>query len=111
MNRVCRRDLPPEDKSRKDPTSTSSVRAARDNGGSSSDGGTSPTAVLLAFLDVSLLTRGIAEGNRGRGLTVTRVGRVEGGGMVDEGNGIILDVAAGLGRLVPGGYASASFAR
>jgi hypothetical protein len=64
--------------------------------------------VLLAFLDVSLLARGMAEGNRGRGLTVTvmGVGRVE-GGTVDEGNGII-DVVADLGRLAPGGYASFS---
>jgi len=98
------------DKSRKDPTS--SVQAARDDG-RSSDGvssGASPTAVLLAFLDVSLLARGMAEGNRGRGLTATWIGRVtaEGGGTADEGNGII-DVAADLGRLAPGGYAS--FAR
>jgi hypothetical protein len=92
------------DKSRKD--LRSSVQSARDDG-RSSDGGASPTAVLLAFLDVSPLARGMAEGNRGRGLTATRVGRAESGGTVDEGNGIV-DVAADLGRLAPGGYASFS---
>jgi hypothetical protein len=97
------RDLPLADKSRKD--LRFSVQVARDDARSSdggTSGGTSPTAVLLAFLDVSLLARGMAEGNRGRGLTVTWVGRVEGGGTVDEGNGII-DVVADLGRLAPGG--------
>lgn len=33
--------------------------------------GASLTAVLLAFLNVSLVERGKDEGNRGRGLTVT----------------------------------------
>jgi len=102
------RDLPLADKSRKD--LRSSVQAARDDGRSSdggASGGASPTAVLLAFLDVSLLARGMAEGNRGRGLTVTWVGRVEGGSTVDEGDGIV-NVAADLRRLAPGGYASFS---
>ena len=88
--------------------------ASDDDGGSlTSDrgcGGASPTAVLLALLNVSLLARSTAEGNRGRGLTVTWVGRVEGGGAVaeDKGNGIIEIAAAGLGRLAFGGYASLS---
>lgn len=100
--------------SRKDPTP--SVQAARDEGESSDGraggGGASPTAVLLAFLDVSLLARGRAEGYRGRGLTVTWVGRVEGGDAADEGNGII-DMAADLGRLAggPGSGRHASFSR
>jgi hypothetical protein len=74
-------------------------------------GGASPTAVLLAFLNVSLLVRSTAEGNRGRGLTVTWVGRVEGCGAVDEGEGNRIKevAAAGLGRLALGGYVSLSW--
>jgi hypothetical protein len=64
--------------------------------------------VLLAFLNVSLLARSTAEGNRGRGLTVTRVERVEAGGAVDEGNGIIEVAAAGLRRLALGKHAPLS---
>jgi hypothetical protein len=88
--------------------------ASDDDGGSLTSGrgcgGASPTAVLLALLNVSLLARSTAEGNRGRGLTVTWVGRVEGGGAVaeDKGNGIIEIAAAGLERLALGGYASLS---
>jgi hypothetical protein len=80
---------------------------ANDDAGSPSGGGASPTAVLLAFLNVSLLERSTAEGNRGRGLTVTLVGRVEGGGTDAEDNGII-DVAADLGMLALEGHGSLS---
>lgn len=87
--------------------------SSNDGRASGGGGGASPTAVLLAFLDVSLLIRGMEEGNRGRGLTVTWVGRVQGGAgdTVDDGTGII-DVAADLGtRLVPGPGGHVSFSR
>ena len=83
---------------------------ASDDDGSSPGGGggdddcASPTAVLLAFLSVSLPARRTVEGKRGRGLTVTWDGRLEG---AVEGNGII-DVDADLGRLAFGGYVSLS---
>src|SRR5712671_2305526 len=109
INRVCRRD--PLDKSRKPEYPNSlSARVTNDDGGSPDDsGGASLTAVLLAFLSVSLLARGMAEGNRGRGLMVTLVDRPEDGGAVDDGSdGGVVDVATDLEELAGGGDVSLS---
>jgi hypothetical protein len=89
-----------------------------DGSGGCGCGASSLTAVQLVFRKVSapllLLARrehGSAEGkNRGRGLTVMCGVDVdppfEGGGIVAaaEGNGVVVDPVAGLGRaVVPGG--------
>jgi len=107
MNRVCRRD--PLGKSGKPEHPTSfSARVTNDDGVSPDDDsggmtGASLTAVLLAFLNVaSLLARGRAEGNRGRGLMVTLVDRPEDGGAVDGGSDGIVDVATDLQELAGG---------
>ena len=119
INRVCRRDPPA--KSRRDPASSAARVANEDGDGNGGCGASSLTAVQLVFRNVSppllLLARrerGSAEGkNRGRGLTVMCGVDVdppfEGGGAVAaaaaaEGNGVVVDVAVGLGRVVaPGG--------
>lgn len=80
------------------------ARSASDDG-EPAGGGASLTAVLLTFLNVSLVARGKAEGNRGRGLTATWIDRLEGGAAV-EGDG-----AAGVidfGRPSLGGDTSLS---
>jgi hypothetical protein len=66
----------------------------------------SPPLVVVVVV-VVVVARGRAEGNRGRGLMVMWDDALEGGSAVAAGNGIVLvGVAAGLRRPVPGGYAS-----
>ena len=78
IKRVCSRGL---DKPRR-----GSALGAQLADGDAEDlgGGASLTAVLLAFLNVSLVARGKAEGNRGRGLMVTWIDWLAGGGKVED---------------------------